>query len=150
MAAQTVEQQVKEKAEQAFILNQKTDVEQLVDEYVEVCNRVESLKADPAFARFEELKAEVQSIANETFDAHVGGALDGTKGRKLIIGARAKKQTIDNIQQTFEKLHNVLGDKVFSVITLPLKHLDKYLTPDEKSSCVSVKQEGRRSVKSIG
>ena len=149
MATQTVELR-QSQTKEAVVLNQKTDVEQLVDEYVEVCNRVESLKADPAFARFEELKADVQAIANETFDSHVGGTLDGTKGRKLVVGARAKRQTIVNVRQTFEKLHDVLGDKVFSVITLPLKHLDKYLTPDEKNSCVSVKQEGRRSVKSIG
>lgn len=125
----------------------KTNIAQLVDEYAETEAQVKKLMADPAMARFEELKKLVQEAgAGSPPEEKV--ILQGSVAR-LILGPKAKERKIKDTKAALAALKKAVGQNVWSLVKVGLGQLDAYLTPDEVAELVDEGQTGRRHVETI-
>lgn len=113
---------------------QEAERSSLVDELFELHQWFEGSGAKEKIARMDQIKKSLTADVNERFnDRRQARVLEGTVGR-VEVGAGSIKREVTNPKRVQE----IVGDEAFyGGITVPLGFVDKHLTPDEQTTCVT-------------
>ena len=124
-----------------------------VAEIVGLRKRLDELKADPLIKEFLSAKETLTSLQNE-LSANVEAELhvpfdepvevDTSFGR-ICLSARAKSRTISDKQRVLQ-LFAKAGANPYDLLDIKLKHIDDYLTPEEREKVIVTEQTGRRTL----
>lgn len=106
----------------------------LVDELFELTQWFEGSGAKEKIARMDQIKKAITADVNERFDERtMARVVEGTVGRVEVSAGSCKREVTDP-----KKVQTIVGDEAFYAgITVPLSFVDKYLSPDEQTQCVT-------------
>jgi hypothetical protein len=128
--------------------HQKTQVELLVHEYLELYRQFEAINGKQVVKRMEEIKKTLQTYANETMDGKKPALLTCEDG-ELEITERGTATVVKNPYLLVQTLEQKFGSEVaFSVVDIALTPLRKILSEFELKPHLEEKP-GARTLKSV-